>query len=422
MKRTRTPLLLMGAAVSALMMLSSCSSDEVTIEKLISVTEELPGDNCAFGGVRIATGLDEDEDGILSEDEITEEQFVCENPNSLILVTPEVAGENCANGGVKVETGMDANKDGILGEDEIDEVQYICSSASKLVRTGVETPGVNCEFGGISIYEGLDDNGDGALSDDEIDNTQFICETPNMIVQTSQEAPSENCLNGGIRIESGTDTNGDNVLSQEEITSIEYYCYSVSSLVSTTNEPSGANCSWGGIRIDTGFDDNGNGLLEGDEIDHTQYVCNGSGGGGGGDLLVRLEIGRIGSSNNRIHTSSSTFVEYGEDRDRLTHFSKLDYPGVDSIVYAIPMRTSDRNYSCNVELYDATNDASITTLQSYYEDHDGIYETVYSGNIYDLLPGDGTRIDLANRIASERLGTLVYAGLPAQLLLFRRNP
>lgn len=421
MKRTRTPLLLVGA-MSALIMLNSCSSDEVTIEKLITVTEELPSDNCAFGGVRIATGMDEDKDGILSEDEITEEQFVCENANSLILVTPEDAGENCANGGLKVETGMDANQDGILGEDEIDEVQYICTSANKLVRTGSETPGENCEFGGISIYEGLDDNGDGALSDDEIDDIQFICETPNMLIQTSQEAPSENCLNGGIRIESGTDTDGDNVLDTNEITSIEYYCYSVSSLVTTTNEPASTNCPWGGIRIDVGFDDNGNGLLENDEIDNTQYVCNGSGGGGGGDLLVRLEIGRNGSSNNRIHTSSSSFVEYGEDRERLTHFSKLDYPGVDSIVYAIPMRTSDAMYSCYVELYDATNDASITTLQSNYYDHDGIYETVYSGNIYDLLPSDGTRIDLGNRIASERLGTLVYAGMPAQLLLFRRNP
>lgn len=46
--------------------------------------------------------------------------------NSLIETTQESAGDNCINGGLKVETGLDANDDGVLQNDEILETNYVC--------------------------------------------------------------------------------------------------------------------------------------------------------------------------------------------------------------------------------------------------------------------------------------------------------
>lgn len=46
--------------------------------------------------------------------------------NSLIETTQEAAGDNCINGGLKVDTGLDANDDGILQNDEILETNYVC--------------------------------------------------------------------------------------------------------------------------------------------------------------------------------------------------------------------------------------------------------------------------------------------------------
>ena len=44
---------------------------------LIKMTDEAPGGNCAFGGVRIDTGIDFDSDRKLSDDEINDTAYVC---------------------------------------------------------------------------------------------------------------------------------------------------------------------------------------------------------------------------------------------------------------------------------------------------------------------------------------------------------
>jgi hypothetical protein len=49
--------------------------------------------------------------------------------NSLTSLTPEPAGSNCANGGVKVQTGVDVNDDGVLEPSEVNATQYVCNGA-----------------------------------------------------------------------------------------------------------------------------------------------------------------------------------------------------------------------------------------------------------------------------------------------------
>jgi len=50
---------------------------------------------------------------------------------TLINTSDEVAGDNCANGGVKIEVGEDTNADGILDTDEVDDslTRYVCNGA-----------------------------------------------------------------------------------------------------------------------------------------------------------------------------------------------------------------------------------------------------------------------------------------------------
>ncbi len=52
--------------------------------------------------------------------------------NSLVSLTSEPAGINCANGGVKVATGVDLNDDGVLDASEVNpsEIQYVCNGGN----------------------------------------------------------------------------------------------------------------------------------------------------------------------------------------------------------------------------------------------------------------------------------------------------
>ena len=80
--------------------------------------------------------------------------------SALVETIAEPAGANCAFGGTKVAVGLDANGNGTLEPGEIREggTSYLCNGAgtSSLVRTGPEPVGTNCPFGGTKIETGLD--------------------------------------------------------------------------------------------------------------------------------------------------------------------------------------------------------------------------------------------------------------------------
>ena len=65
---------------------------------------------------------------------------------------------NCPNGGVLVQTGIDENNNGILDDNEVDESESLChgdSGLNALVESIIEAPGTNCVSGGIEISFGL---------------------------------------------------------------------------------------------------------------------------------------------------------------------------------------------------------------------------------------------------------------------------
>ncbi|HEC20191.1 MAG TPA: hypothetical protein ENI97_12725 [Gammaproteobacteria bacterium] len=91
---------------------------------------------------------------------------------------------DCAYGGVLVETGIDENGNGVLDADEVDESEKVCNGApgangsdglSVLININTEPAGANCPQGGVRIDTGIDDNGNGVLEPGEIDQTGFAC-------------------------------------------------------------------------------------------------------------------------------------------------------------------------------------------------------------------------------------------------------
>ncbi|MBN2722884.1 MAG: hypothetical protein JXR95_02305 [Deltaproteobacteria bacterium] len=101
---------------------------EIGPPTLIEIEEITHGGDCSNGGKRIITGVDENYDGILSTEEIDSEDFVCngtDGHDSLIRLEEE-DGTYCINGGTTVFSGPDLNDDGILQDEEITDEAYVC--------------------------------------------------------------------------------------------------------------------------------------------------------------------------------------------------------------------------------------------------------------------------------------------------------
>lgn len=50
--------------------------------------------------------------------------------NSLVKIVPEPEGSNCEVGGIRIESGLDQNNNGVLDTDEVQERRYVCNGTS----------------------------------------------------------------------------------------------------------------------------------------------------------------------------------------------------------------------------------------------------------------------------------------------------
>lgn len=114
--------------------LVSCTGEDGAVgpsglNSLVSTIIEPIGTNCEFGGLKVQTGIDNNANGTLDSNEVLKTDFVCSiaGKNSLINMVTESAGTTCANGGIKVDSGIDNNNDGVLNEDEITISRFICN-------------------------------------------------------------------------------------------------------------------------------------------------------------------------------------------------------------------------------------------------------------------------------------------------------
>jgi hypothetical protein len=110
------------------------------------ITPEPPGANCVAGGQRIDVGVDSDYSGVLESSEIQHTAYVCDGVkgpqgdagadgiSTLVTSTPELPGKNCASGGVKISIGPDTDRDGVLSAGEVASVSYVCNGNSAVPR------------------------------------------------------------------------------------------------------------------------------------------------------------------------------------------------------------------------------------------------------------------------------------------------
>jgi hypothetical protein len=253
----------------------------------ISVTDA--GENCgAAGGVKITVG--------------TDESYVCNGAagtngkNAVSRTSEELPGSNCEYGGIKIEVGIDNNGNGTLEDGEVlpQQTKYACNGAdgdngtNALVKISDEPKGNNCKNGtGIKIEVGIDTDGDGVLDEDEIDpeGVYYVCNGKNAVQgeqgdKGDQGEPGVNGTDGkdGAQGEKGeTGPQGAQGAQGEQGEAGENGKNGSTSLVSVVDEPKGENCVSGGKKIVVGLDANGNGALDEDEIDpeSVYYVCNG---------------------------------------------------------------------------------------------------------------------------------------------------
>lgn len=68
--------------------------------------------------------------------------------SSLVRVSPEPVGSNCAEGGIRIETGIDDDADSVLDSGEVDSTAYTCNGAAPAIcGDGVVGPTEQCDPG-----------------------------------------------------------------------------------------------------------------------------------------------------------------------------------------------------------------------------------------------------------------------------------
>jgi hypothetical protein len=108
-------------------LLISCSEDPI-MPTLINITEELPGINCPNGGTKIETGVDRNNNKVLTADEVQQTKYICNPGPTLVVFTDEFPGANCPAGGTKIETGIDSDNNKVLTANEVSQTKYVCKS------------------------------------------------------------------------------------------------------------------------------------------------------------------------------------------------------------------------------------------------------------------------------------------------------
>lgn len=112
-----------------------CNGDDGSngANSILNIIPENVGENCSSGGYKVISGIDLNNSDTLDENEILITEYICNGDNginglsSLISVHPEPSGEFCDYGGIRIESGLDQNNSGILDENEINSINYVCN-------------------------------------------------------------------------------------------------------------------------------------------------------------------------------------------------------------------------------------------------------------------------------------------------------
>lgn len=147
---------------------ASCLFINAFAGTLVNASTEPPGANCEFGGVKIESGRDTNQNGVLDPDEVEETFYACNGADGL----PGPPGPP-GPPGEPGEPGPPGSP-GEPGEPGPPGQPGPPGTAPEIIITD-EPPGPNCEFGGIKIEVGTDLNGNGTIEAGEIQTTAYVC-------------------------------------------------------------------------------------------------------------------------------------------------------------------------------------------------------------------------------------------------------
>ncbi len=151
---------------------------------LVAVVVEPAGERCEAGGSRIETGRDDNGNAQLDPEEVSLVSYVCSgdagadgDDGSLVRVSTEPVGANCTGGGLRVDTGPDLDDDGVLDSNEIVESAFACNGSSNavLVDSSPVAEGADCSEGGTRVKVGVDANANGILEESEVSTSFVVC-------------------------------------------------------------------------------------------------------------------------------------------------------------------------------------------------------------------------------------------------------
>ncbi|MCP3059360.1 hypothetical protein LXT21_11300 [Myxococcus sp. K38C18041901] len=193
----------------------------------------------------------------------------------------EPPGSRCPFGGDRVLTGIDHNEDGLLTGNEVVSEHYNCAGAplSWLTRARPAEPTDTCPLGGVSTRSGLDMNRNSELEDEEVTHERLDCagEYPVNVRVRGIAQGHPTCVGEGTLVEAGPDLDGDGQLGPIERRTVAVHCGEPSTriLARLEPEPVGGRCAAGGHRVDSGTDGNADGILQDTEVTEHRRVCRG---------------------------------------------------------------------------------------------------------------------------------------------------
>jgi hypothetical protein len=147
---------------------------------VVTRTDPATAAMCPYGGAVVRSGLDENGNHALDDDEILASTVTCNTepdqpaPVVLVRLDAEPPGVHCVDGGTAIRSGLDRNRDGVLDDREVTEIDYVCGE-TLLTRLAAEPAGVHCAAGGIAFLTGRDRDGDAVLEDGEVEHTEYEC-------------------------------------------------------------------------------------------------------------------------------------------------------------------------------------------------------------------------------------------------------
>ncbi|AGC48559.1 hypothetical protein MYSTI_07287 [Myxococcus stipitatus DSM 14675] len=244
---------------------------------------EPPGAQCERGGSVVFAGPDENDDGVLSESEVTTARYVCADPLPAMLtrLREEPKGARCEHGGRAVDSGLDLNANGVFDDGERLATEYVCATAypGVLVRTEQIPPGTTCPHGGQLAHAGFDADGDGLLSVPEATRDTLSCMEPAPEPVLSRQVllgvrPDPCGTQNAYAVEAGFDLDLDGGLDDDEVRATTRMCNPMVPLLRRhREEPPGSHCITGGVAVMAGGDLSGDNELQDEEVRHTAYVC-----------------------------------------------------------------------------------------------------------------------------------------------------